>query len=113
MNNLLTGGGEIPGCNKWSTEDVAIETQGRRWMLETSRNGPKKGNPLHLNMETTQKKNHTISLVSGCAVTNAQWGGQPNWVLVLMASQTGVNFVPDMTPEPLQLSAKPLARWTF
>ena len=38
------------------TEDVAIETQGRRWTLETSGNGPKKENPLHLNMETTQKK---------------------------------------------------------
>ena len=52
------------------TEDVAIETQGRRWTLETSGNGPKKENPLHLNMETTQKKNHTISLVSGSTITS-------------------------------------------
>ena len=42
------------------TEDVAIETQGRRWTLETSGNGPKKENPLHLNMETTQKKSHDL-----------------------------------------------------
>jgi len=44
------------GHNKWSIEDVVVETQGGRWTLETSGNGPKKGNPLHLNMETTQKK---------------------------------------------------------
>jgi hypothetical protein len=26
-------------------------------------------------------------------------GRQPNWVLILMASQSGVKFVPDTTPE--------------
>ena len=42
------------------------------------------------------------------ALTNTQWGQQPNWVLTLMVpkralanARLGVNFVPDMAPEPV------------
>ena len=31
-------------------------------------------------------------------LVNTQWGWQPNWVLTLMVSQIGINFVLDMAP---------------